>query len=315
MNKVASIKDRLKSKSMATGKTMQEMLVAYGLERTIYRISISKYANNFTLKGGIFLYALFDGAFARATTDIDLLAQHISNDAEDMKKIFTEIFTQETDDPLRFDTHTLKVSSITEFKKYHGVNIAVMAYLDRTRIPVSIDIGFGDVIYPDRVEIDFPTVLSDKRPRIFAYSLSSAVAEKFEAIVSLGYDNSRFKDFYDLYILAINYDFTGDILVPAVRETFENRNTSVSEVVAFEDGFASEPQRQSRWKSFIRKKKVLLYVTLEETILTIKEFMTPVMNAISQDKPFSGQWLHETKKWVDNDIERGKCCRSGEPRG
>lgn len=127
---------------------MQEALTAYGLERTIYRLSISEYAERFTLKGGIFLYALFDGEFARATRDIDLLAGNMSNDAENMKRVFADIFSIQCDDALRYDLNTLEVQNITEFKEYHGVNVSIMAYLDRTRVPISVDIGFGDVIYP-----------------------------------------------------------------------------------------------------------------------------------------------------------------------
>ena len=176
MNNVASVKDRLKNKSITTGKTLQELLTAYGLERTIFRLSKSRYASNFTLKGGIFLYAVFDGSYSRATTDIDLLAQRISNDVDDMKAVFTDIFSLDVDDPLRFDLDSLEVHTITEFKEYHGVNVSIMAYLDRTRIPISIDIGFGDVIVPKRVMIDFPVVLMDENPRIYAYSLCSSVA-------------------------------------------------------------------------------------------------------------------------------------------
>lgn len=86
MSSAESVKARLKNISKETGKTMQEFLIAYGLERTIYRLSISKYNDNFTLKGGIFLYALFGGNYARATTDIDLKAEKISNDLEDEVK-------------------------------------------------------------------------------------------------------------------------------------------------------------------------------------------------------------------------------------
>ena len=102
MNPV-SVKDRLKNQAKSSGRTMQDELVTYGLERTIYRLSVSNYAERFTLKGGIFLYALFDGNYARATMDIDLLAQQISNDAEKMKKVFHDIFSIECDDALRFD--------------------------------------------------------------------------------------------------------------------------------------------------------------------------------------------------------------------
>lgn len=186
-----SVKDRLKNQAVASGKTFQEALTAYGLERTVCRLSVSEYVERFTLKGGIFLYALFEGEFARATRDIDLLARNMPNNVEDMKKVFANIFSIECDDALRYDLDTLEVIDITEFKEYHGVNVSVMAYLDRTKVPVSIDIGFGDVIYPDRVKMEFPVLLDMEVPEIYAYSISSVISEKFEAIVSLGDANEH----------------------------------------------------------------------------------------------------------------------------
>ena len=175
MTVAISVKDRLKKQAVENGKTMQDMLVTFGLERTIYRISISPYAECFTLKGGIFLYALFGGEYARATMDIDLLAQHILNDADEMKKVFRDIFSMECDDALRFDLDTLEVINITEFKEYHGVNISIMCHLDRTKVPVSIDIGFGDVIYPDRMKMEFPVLLDMEVPEVYAYSIYSVI--------------------------------------------------------------------------------------------------------------------------------------------
>ena len=110
MNSVASIKDRLKNKSRETGRTLQELFTLYGLERTIYRLSVSRYKENFVLKGGIFLYALYQGEYPRSTTDIDLLAQRISNAEADMKSVFSDILSLEADDPLRFDLETLNVT-------------------------------------------------------------------------------------------------------------------------------------------------------------------------------------------------------------
>ena len=298
MNNAASVKARLKNKSIATGKTLQELLTLYGLERTIYRLSISRYRDNFILKGGIFLYAVYDGDYARMTTDIDFLAQKISNDLNDMKKVFTDIFSIPTDDPLQYDLNTVAVNSITEFKEYHGVNVSVVAYLERTQIKVSIDIGFGDIVFPDKVEMDFPVVLSDDIPQVYAYSLYSSIAEKFEAIVSLAYDNSRFKDYYDIYALAISKEFDGAELIESVKRTFEHRHTLLSEIVAFEDGFAEDPLRQSRWKAFVRKKKAMLPVSLEDTIEMFEQFLGPVVNSINGGKNFSGKWSNEERRWV-----------------
>ena len=215
-----------------------------------------------------------------------------------MKEVFNEIFSLETDDPIRFDLDSLNVKSITEFKKYHGVNVSILGYLDRTEINVSIDIGFGDVINPGRVEMDFPVVLGNERPKIHAYSECSSISEKFEAIVSLAYDNSRFKDYYDIYVLSTTRDFDGIEMTEAVKETFEYRKTSLDEIVAFEEGFADDPLRQSRWKAFVKKKKALIPVSLEETIETIEVFLGPVIDAIKNNSSFSYKWLHEQQKWV-----------------
>ena len=168
MISVISVKDRLKLLAQKENRTMQNNLVLYALERTIYRISISKYKEYFTLKGGIFLYALFDRDYSRVTQDIDLLANNISNEANNIKEIFKNIFEIECDDALRFDTDTLNVKNITEFKEYHGLNVSIIAFLDKTRIPVSIDIGFGDIIYPNRVTMDFPVLLDMEAPNIYA---------------------------------------------------------------------------------------------------------------------------------------------------
>lgn len=200
MTNAISVKDRLKRQAVEEGKTMQDKLVAFGLERTVYRISVSPYADRFTLKGGIFLYALFDGEYTRATIDIDLLAHHIPNDIAAMKNVFKNIFSIKCDDALLFDLDTLEVINITEFKDYHGVNVSIMGYLDKTKIPISIDIGFGDIIYPERVKMEFPVMLDMEIPEVFVYSIYSVIAEKFEAFVSLGLANSR----YDIKIFMIS---------------------------------------------------------------------------------------------------------------
>lgn len=220
MTNAVSVKDRLRKQAAESGKTMQDKLVTFGVERTIYRISTSSYAEYFILKGGIFLYALFGGEYARATIDIDLPAQHIPNDADKMKKVFKDIFSIECDDALRFDLDTLEVINITEFKEYHGVNVSIMAYLDKTKAPVFIDIGFGDVIYPERIKMEFPVLLDMEVPEVYVYSIYSVIAEKFEAFVSLGLANSRYKDFYDIYILADRYDMHGYLRIPFMWTAF-----------------------------------------------------------------------------------------------
>lgn len=298
MTNAISVKDRLKKQAMEDGKTMQDKLVTFGLERTIYRLSISEYADRFTLKGGIFLYALFDGEYARATMDIDLLAQQIPNDAEEMKKVFREIFAIECDDALRFDLNTLVVINITEFKEYHGVNVSIMGYLDRTKVPVSIDIGFGDVVYPERMQMEFPVLLDMAVPKVYAYSVYSVIAEKFEAFVSLGLVNGRYKDFYDIYVLANRYDLDGMELKKAIVETFTHRDTNFNDIAAFENGFTEDTTRQKRWKAFIKKKKALVEVEFEDVIHLLKTLLIPIVGAIYKNEEFKQKWNKETKSWM-----------------
>lgn len=292
-----SVKDRLKKQANEEKKTMQDKIVMYGLERTIYRLSISEYAERFTLKGGIFLYALFNGDYTRATTDIDLLAQCISNDIEEMKKVFKEIFSIKCDDALRFDLNTLDLIYITEFKEYHGVKVSILGHLDKTKVPISIDIGFGDIVYPERMKMDFPVLLDMDIPKVYAYSISSVVAEKFEAFVSLGLANSRYKDFYDIYVLSDRYNFDGKELTNAIKETFNHRGTSFDDIVAFEDGFADDETRLMRWNSFVKKKKALIKLGFEETVQLLKILLFPIVDAIKKNELFERTWSHEKKMW------------------
>lgn len=292
-----SVKDKLKKQAVESGKTMQDKLVTFGLERAVYRISVSPYAERFTLKGGIFLYALFAGEYARATMDIDLRAHCMSNDIDEMTKVFKEIFSIECDDALWFDLDTLEAISITEFKEYHGVNVSVIGYLNRTRVPVSIDIGFGDVIYPKRMKIDFPVLLDMEVPEVYAYSIYSVIAEKFEAFVSLGLANGRYKDFYDIYVLADRYDLEGIVLKNAVVETFRYRGTDFDDIAAFEPDFTRDSTRQSRWNAFIKKKRALIYVDFEETIIRVKDLLVPIVESIQNDTMFDKKWDKKLKIW------------------
>ncbi len=298
MTSAISVKDRLKRQATASGKTMQDALTAYGLERTVYRLSVSEYSERFTLKGGIFLYALFDGEFARATRDIDLLARNLPNGAEEMRKVFEDIFSIKCDDALYYDMDTLDVSDITEFKEYHGVNVSVTAYLDKTRIPISIDVGFDDVIYPNRVKMSFPVLLDMEVPEMYAYSITSVIAEKFEAIVSLGDANSRYKDFYDICILASRYDLDGRELTESIRATFEHRGTDFDDIFAFTDGFTTSDVHRRRWTAFLKKKKALLKMELDDAVKQMKSLLIPVVESINKGKEFAAIWNHELEIWV-----------------
>ncbi len=292
---VESVKARLKNFAKDTGYTFQEALTYYGLERTIYRISVSEYSEHFVLKGGIFLYAIFDRNYERATTDIDLLARRVSNSSEEIKTVFQSILSQEIDDAMVFDTDSISVENITEFREYHGLHVSVVGYLGRTRIPVGIDIGFGDVVYPNTVKMDYPVILDMDPPNVNAYSVESSIAEKIEAIIHNGYLNSRYKDFYDIYILSTKYVFQFETLRNAVIETFKNRETPMMmDAAAFKDEFLKDPMHQTRWRAFLKKKKALIQITMDEAMARIKVFVSPLLEDIPQK---ATNWDPETGCW------------------
>lgn len=296
MSSADSVKNRLYNKSKITGKTMQELLIMYCLERTLYRLSISKYADKFTLKGGVLLYALFGGNYARTTADVDLLAEKMSNDVLNMYNVFKEILSVKADDPIRYDLESLEVEVITENKKYHGLNVSLLAYLDKTQINISIDIGFDDIIYPTKVKMDYPVILNDYYPSIYVYSIYSCIAEKFEAIVSLGYDNSRLKDFYDIYVIANSFDLKSSELIEAIKETFHHRNTNYNTIVVFDNDFMDSVTIK-RWNSFVKKKKVMINISLEDTINLIRVLLEPIVEVIKNNQDFSKKWNHISLNW------------------
>ena len=153
------------------------------------------------------------------------------------------------------------------------------------------------MIYPGRVKMDYPTLLNDQAPSMFAYSIYSTVAEKMEAIVSLGVTNSRYKDFYDLCTIPEREDFDGAILREALVETFENRHTGFDVIAAFDEGFTDDYSRQQRWRGFLKNKNVTSERSFSEAINEVKHFLLPVIKAIRSGSPFQASWSHDSKSW------------------
>ena len=212
-------------------------------------------------------------------------------------KVFKDIFSIDCDDALRFDINTLEVKNIVEFKEYHGVNVKISAFLDRTRIPASIDIGFDDVVYPYKIKMGFPVLLDMDVPEIYAYSLHSVIAEKFEAIVSLGDANSRYKDFYDIYILADRYRLDGKELKEAIKETFEHRGTGFDDIVAFGKDFRNSIIHKNRWKAFVGRKRTIVDIEFSDMLERLKAFLEPIVDSIRNEYEFQPNWNNEEFRW------------------
>ena len=218
----ASVLARLKNKAAESGKSYQLCLQLFCQEEFLRRLEKSEYADNFVLKGGLFLYSL-SGFDSRVTVDVDFLLRKIPNTAEQLKTIIEEIIRIPTEN--EFITFEIKnINPIALTKKYAGIGVSLIAKIKNTRTPFGIDIGIGDVIVPKEQKLIIPTQLPDfHAPTINSYSIETTVAEKIDAILDLMEFSSRMKDYYDIYYLASKFDFEGKILAEALHRTFANR--------------------------------------------------------------------------------------------
>ncbi len=268
-----SVKARLLTISKESGIPYMTILVRYFQERLLYRVSQSEFKENFYLKGGALLYA-FNQEKARPTKDIDFLGTHISNDRDYIKAVFAKIAQVVCEeDGVTYDGNTIEVIDIAKDKKYHGARLTMMAHLDTVYQQISMDIGFGDVVTPGPKNLSYPLLLENvPHVNLLAYSLETVVAEKFEAMISLSVNNSRMKDFYDLYRILGDENWDSEILRDAVRNTFNNRRTLyVENHPLFSDEFYSDANRIARWNGFLKGIKSEKQIPFDETGKRIKE--------------------------------------------
>lgn len=250
-----SVRERLLSTSKRLGVDYQVILTRYFHERFLYRLAQSSYKGNFCLKGGTLLFA-YEKILARPTLDMDFSANRISNDMQDIRNAVMEICRVEcAEDGVIFDEASITAESITEFKEYHGVRVHFKAYLDSIRQQLSIDFGFGDSIFPAPQELPFPNILADTpTASLLTYPLETVIAEKFQSMAELAGQNSRMKDFFDVYNILMNYTFDQDILAQAIQKTFLNRNTLVnSDSVLYDPDFGNSERMNRLWKAFLGK--------------------------------------------------------------
>jgi hypothetical protein len=221
-NVAASVRQRLLNHAKERHEDFNFVLSRFAAERLLYRLSVSEHAETFVLKGAL-LFLLWTGHLYRPTRDVDLLGFGDSS-IKRLEDIFRDICKAKVaDDGLIFAADSVQGASIREDQEYDGVRITLLAFLEKARIPLQIDVGFGDAITPEVQAVEFPLLLASPTlpaPRLNAYPRETVIAEKLEAMVTLGVPNSRMKDFSDLLTLARSFDFEGDVLVRAVRSTF-----------------------------------------------------------------------------------------------
>jgi len=281
-NVTASILQRLKNYSEERKEDRGLTISNYAIERLLYRLSLSLYANQFILKGAQ-LFRIWTGDDYRPTRDVDLLRLG-SPDISELERIFRDVCQVEIDDEdgIVYNAESVKGVVIREENEYDGVRIRLEFRIGRAGEFMQIDIGFGDAVNPPAQEIVFPSILKMSPPRLRAYSHETVIAEKVEAMVSLGYANSRMKDFYDVYLLFRKHDFDPQLLTEAVRSTFERRGTEipVDLPLAFSSEFYDDSAKKIQWNAFINK-NALEELKLSHVAETIEKYIMPIFKLIN----------------------------------
>lgn len=273
-----SVRARLVNLMNETGYKYMYLLARYFNERLLYRVSVSPYKDNFLLKGGSLLYAL-DGLEARPTVDVDFMADRISRDKETLTDIFKRIVTIGCDeDGVLFDQESINTEQITVDRKYPGLRFFLTAHMDTIVHSMSIDIGFGDVVSPCPMVIDFPTLLPDvPSVHLQAYSLETVVAEKFHTMIDRDETNSRMKDFFDCYQLLTQRNLSDETLYDAIQATFDNRALAYNaDLKLFTDAFVTDKERMARWKAFLKKMRWKEDIPFSSVMQVIKERLQPL---------------------------------------
>lgn len=263
----------------------------YAMERLLYRLSTSPHAGKFVLKGALLLN-VWGMSRQRPTRDIDLLGQ-LPNQVPPLVSIVQDVCAQVVEpDGLAFDADSVAGTVIKEDADYEGVRITFRGTLQRMRIPMQIDVGFGDVVFPAITVVEYPVILGQTAPRLRCYSRETVIAEKFEAMVKLGFLNSRMKDFYDVWALSRQFEFEGAVLATAIEKTFARRGTPLTrEPTAFSPEFAADKAKIAQWRGFLRKSNLtaapadLVTVTGE-----VSAFLTPPAAALMAGIPFAQTW-------------------------
>jgi type I restriction enzyme, S subunit len=291
-DKAESIRHRLRNLLRERGEDMQFGLQRYAIERFLYRLGVSAHRERFVLKGAA-LFALWGGSVYRPTRDLDLTG-YVNADEKDVLAALREIcLVSNPADELFFDPNTLSAEPIRDDSEYRGLRIRLEATLATSRIPIQIDIGFGNAVEPPPQEAEYPTLLDDSPPRIRTYPPEAVIAEKLHAMVVLGERNSRYKDFYDVHVLARQFRFDDKTLARAIAATFERRQTPITAArpVALTPRFFADEARAQQWRAYVTSNSLpAVPADFDSVGELIRQFLEPVWTALAENVAFASSW-------------------------
>jgi predicted nucleotidyltransferase component of viral defense system len=293
-NLSASIRARLRNSARQHGQDFNRLSLLFFQERFLARLSRSSHAKHFVLKGGLYLYARF-GQAARPTKDMDVLARGIPSDLETIAKIIREVLEVTLPDGVQFNPQSVTASRIKEGAEYEGVRVNFEGHLDGMRQVLQVDVGFGDVVNPAPQVFDFPVILEDLSvPHLRAYSLETVIAEKFQAMTMLGENNSRAKDFYDIWYASQHQAFDATTLRRTIQATFQHRQTPLEYSQSlFTPEFANGSYVQQAWAAFRKNNP---HLTAPESLALLLERVQSFLEPLLQGDT-AGRWNPVFVRW------------------
>lgn len=287
-NSAASVRARLLTLAQSKGEDYQRVLGRYAIERFLYRLGRSPYRDRFAIKGAT-LFTLWTGQTHRPTKDLDLLGWG-SSAIPEVETTIRAICEIQEDDGIVFDCESIEGTRIKEDDEYEGVRVTFRAILAGAHIPMQVDIGFGDAVFPEPEFASFPVLLPMEAPLIRAYPREAAIAEKFHAMVALDIRNSRMKDFYDIWFMANTWTFEMAPLRNAILASFERRRVAIPNDVPFAltVEFLSDPQKKQQWNAFVsRLNQGDEAPSLEEIGTLLRDFLLPCILPASSFRHWS----------------------------
>jgi predicted nucleotidyltransferase component of viral defense system len=296
-----SVQVRLVQHAKATGIDPNVVLARYAAERFLYRLSCSRYADRFVLKGAL-LMLVWLGETIRPTRDADLLGfGEVSQ--ESLARIFTDVCGIDVEpDGLQYLPSSIRIAPIRQEDAYGGLRATIQARLGSARLHVQVDVGIGDAVVPEPEWLEYPSLLEFPRARLKAYRPETAIAEKLHAMVMLGEANSRMRDFFDIHALSENLPFEGDVLTRAVRATFERRRTPIPESLplAMTPAFAAIHAKQMQWQGFLGKSGLnSAPPQLSDVVVRIAAFLEPIITAARGSAMLKLAWI-PGGPWVES---------------
>lgn len=261
-----SLMDKSKYLASKNNITTNEILQNYMFERILERLSISKYKNNFILKGGLLLSSIM-GIDTRTTMDMDTCIKGMNLTDEQLYEVLNEILNIDVNDGVKFEIKNSK--PIRENDDYGGLKYKLLAKFDNLRVNLSIDIATGDLITPREIEYDYKMMFEDRCLKIMTYNIESIIAEKLQTVISRGILNSRMKDYYDLYYLITYEKYSKDNLKEAIIKTFKKRNTDINSIDKIIEEIKQSEFTKELWIEYTKKHQYVKSLKFEEIIRKI----------------------------------------------